>query len=147
MAESQQTIAPAAELVTKHGTKAPVWEYFGLEKDKNETVIDDGHVVCRACRRKVLARNGNTSNLSSHLRANHAKLYAQLKDNTSRGQQKTATTSRSSTHQPTLSDSIDKSQEYDTKGKRWIELTDAVTFYIAKVVSRARRSRRGGSVW
>ena len=132
MAESQQTIAPAAELITKPGTKAPVWEYFGLEKDKNRTVIDDGRVVCRARRRKVLARNGNTSNLSSHLRANHAKLSAQLKDNTSRGQQKTAITSRSSNHQPTLSESIDKSQEYDTKGKRWIELTNAVIFYIAK---------------
>ena len=88
MAESQQTIVPAAELVTKPGTKAPVSEYFGLEKYKNGTVIDDGRVVCQACRRKVLARNGNTSNLSSHLRANHAKLYARLKDNTSRGQQK-----------------------------------------------------------
>ena len=84
MAESQQTIAPAAELVTKPGTNAPVWEYFGLEKDKNGTVIDDGRVVCQACRRKVLTRNGNTFNLSSHLWANHAKLYAQLKDNTSK---------------------------------------------------------------
>ena len=88
MAESKQMIAPVAELVTKPGTKAPVWKYFGLEKDKNGTVIDDGCVVCRACRKKLLARNGNTSNLSSYLWANHAKLYTQLEDSTSRGQQK-----------------------------------------------------------
>ena len=41
-------------------------------------------------------------------------------------------TSSSSAYQPTLSESVEKSQEYDKKGKRWIKLTEAVTYYIAK---------------
>ena len=62
----------------KLNTKAPVWEYFGLEKDKDGATVDDGHVTCRICRRKVLARNGNTSNLTAHLRNNHPRTYSQL---------------------------------------------------------------------
>ena len=46
MAESQQMITPAAELITKPGTNAPLWEYFGSEKDKNGAVIYDSCVVC-----------------------------------------------------------------------------------------------------
>ena len=61
----------ASELVPKPNTKAPVWEYFGLEKDEDGATVDDGCVTCRICRRKVLARNGNTSNLTAHLRNNH----------------------------------------------------------------------------
>ena len=37
---------------------------------------DDGEVVRRTCRRKVLARHGNTSNLLSHLRANHGRMFS-----------------------------------------------------------------------
>jgi hypothetical protein len=43
------------ELVTKPGTKAPVWEFFGLKKAEDGTGIDNGNVYCRACRRKVVA--------------------------------------------------------------------------------------------
>ena len=49
----------ASELVPKPNTKAPVWEYFGLEKDEDGARVDDGHVTCRICRRKVLARKVN----------------------------------------------------------------------------------------
>ena len=41
-------------------------------------------------------------------------------------------TASSSAYQPTLSESVEKSQEYDKKGKQWIKLTEAVTYYIAK---------------
>ena len=68
----------ASELVPKRNTKAPVWEYFGLEKDKDGATVDDGRFTCRICRRKVLARNGNTSNLTAHLRNSHPRTYSQL---------------------------------------------------------------------
>ena len=51
-----------------------VWTYFGLEKGRDGEPIDDGSVVRRTCYRRVLARHGNTSNLLSHLKANHSKL-------------------------------------------------------------------------
>ena len=58
-----------------------VWEYFGLEQHKNGKIIDDGDVICRVCWRMFLARNGNMSILLSHLRANHAKVHTQIKEN------------------------------------------------------------------
>ena len=33
--------------------------------------------VCRTCYRQVLAKNGNTSNLLAHLKANHGKVYSE----------------------------------------------------------------------
>ena len=40
-------------------------------------------------------------------------------------------TASSLAYQPTLSESVEKSQD-DKKGKRWMELTKVVTYYIAK---------------
>ena len=40
----------ASELVPKLNTKAPVWEYFVLEKDEDGATVDDGRVTCRICR-------------------------------------------------------------------------------------------------
>ena len=54
-------------------------EYLGIEKSSDDgVVIDDGCVVCRACRRKVVATSENTSKLLVNL----SKLYAKLKKNT-----------------------------------------------------------------
>ena len=36
--------------------------------------------------------------------------------------------------QPTLAETITNSQRYERKGKKWKELTDAITFFIAKDV-------------
>ena len=68
-----------SELVPKIGTKSVVWEYFGLERGVEGRPFDDGSVVCRSCRRRVLARNGNTSNLLAYLKANHAKIHSEVK--------------------------------------------------------------------
>lgn len=125
------TMTGEAELVSKPGTKAQVWEFFGLKKANDGSAIDDGNVYCRACRKKVVAKQGNTSNLQSHLRTNHPRIHAQLKGSCRRGEQQTPARPSSSI-QPTLAESFDKSKEYDKNGKRWTELTDAVTYFIAK---------------
>ena len=125
------TTANTAELVSKPGTKAQVWEYFGLKKADDGSAIDNGNVYCRACRRKVVAKSGNTSNLAAHLRNNHPKIHAQLKSSC-RGGEKPTPATPSSSIQPTVAESFDKSKEYDKTGKRWTELTDAVTYFIAK---------------
>ncbi len=80
----------------------------------------------------MLARHGNTSNLLSHLKANHGKLYAEVK--ATMASKTTAPTSSRvvSANQPTMEKVIEKCQSYLRKGKRWQQLTDAVTFYITK---------------
>ena len=56
-----------------------VWDFFSLEVDKDGKAIDDGNAKCRNCHRTVFARNGNTSNLLSHLIAHHPRLFSKVK--------------------------------------------------------------------
>ena len=48
-------------LALKPGIKSPIWEYFGLKKDKDGKPVDNREVLCKICHRVVLVRNGNTS--------------------------------------------------------------------------------------
>ena len=63
MASSSQT----SPLLPKPNGKSKLWNYFGLRADEGGKAIDDGKVVCKLCTVTVVARNGNTSNLKSHL--------------------------------------------------------------------------------
>ena len=72
------------DLVAKPGVKSALWDYFGKGRDGQP--IDNGNVICRltmvmlfvvTCYRRVLAKNGNTSNLLAHLKANHGKVYSE----------------------------------------------------------------------
>ena len=75
MATSPSTL----NLVTKKNAKSVVWQYFGLEADKkniqNQKLEDQP--VCRKCYKWVRAKHGNTSNLLSHLHANHPNKYTE----------------------------------------------------------------------
>ena len=62
-----------AKLVSKSGTKSVVWDFFGLELRKDGKPVDDGSAICRSCRKRVLAKHGNTSNLLAHFRTCHWK--------------------------------------------------------------------------
>ena len=75
--------ATRPELVKKSGTKSVLWDFFGLEQGRDGELIDDGSVICRSCRRRVIARSGNTSNLLAHLKANHPKIYSEAKESMS----------------------------------------------------------------
>ena len=61
------------DFVAKKGTTSFVWNFFGVKKNNDS---DKDTAFCRLCRKSVLARGDNTSNLTSHLRNNHAKEYA-----------------------------------------------------------------------
>ena len=65
------------ELVNKTVTKSVAWDYFGLEKGADGRVGDDGSAICR---KRVLAKHGNTSNLFSHLKNNHSTVYKEAMD-------------------------------------------------------------------
>ena len=60
-------------LVAKKGTTSYVWNFFGVKKDDDK---EKDTAICRLCFKSVLARGGNTSNLTSHLWNHHAKEYA-----------------------------------------------------------------------
>jgi len=68
------------ELLGKTGTKSVAWNYFGLVKGADGRAVDDGTAICRLCRKCVLAKHGNTSNLFSHLKNDHSKVYKEAMD-------------------------------------------------------------------
>ena len=111
-----------SELVKKGGTKSIVWNVVGFEQERNGKLIDDESVTCRSCRRRVITRSGNTSNLLVHLKANHLKIYSEPKESMSTKERpKPSTTqSRPSTTatQPTLIESLEKTQKYERKRKK-----------------------------
>ena len=55
MARSSDLTATIGEkILPQLGVKSPVWTNFGMEAQSGDKVI------CRECRRAVLAKNGNT---------------------------------------------------------------------------------------
>ncbi|XP_041790448.1 uncharacterized protein LOC121604870 isoform X2 [Chelmon rostratus] len=59
------------DLISKPRSKSLVWMYFGLKADEKGQPLNSGEAVCRLCRKIVLAKGGNTTNLRSHLRRRH----------------------------------------------------------------------------
>ena len=125
-------MAAKAKLIAKAGGKSVVWSYFGLEVDSDEQILDKDVATCRTCYRVVPAKNSNTSNLFSHLHHYHPKLYREAMDAKSSKSPSQPRVEHTSTQQQTLQESMEKSQKYDRKGKKWNELTSAVTYFIAK---------------
>ncbi|XP_029931992.1 uncharacterized protein LOC115376433 isoform X2 [Myripristis murdjan] len=59
------------DLISKPRSKSTVWMYFGLKADERGQPLNSGEAICRLCRKIVLAKGGNTTNLRSHLRRRH----------------------------------------------------------------------------
>ena len=124
-----------AELVNKSGTKRVAWDYFSLRVGTDGKPFEDGSAVCRICQRQVLAKYGNTSNLLSHLKNNHSMVYKEAIDAMNAKDNSTGRRVRSTVPpvgQPTLQETIARSQQYDRKEKKWKELTVSITYCIAK---------------
>ena len=68
-----------SELVVMSGTKSVVWDNFGLECRTDGKVVKDSSTTCQTCRKRVLAKHGNTSNLLAHLKMSHPSIYAEAK--------------------------------------------------------------------
>ena len=51
------------QLVSKSGMKSIVLYYCGLKLGADGKPVDDGSAICQSCRKRVLAKHGNTSNL------------------------------------------------------------------------------------
>ena len=92
------------ELITKPGSKSVLWGFFGLEISSNGDIVDKDRAVCRTCYRKVSSSCSSPLTMSEKRPAN----------------------------QPSLPESFERVQKYERKGKRWKELTNAVTYFLAK---------------
>ena len=78
----------------------------------------------------VTAKNGNTSNLYSHLKTHHIELYNRLKPRG--GRSGVGTTSQAGPNQCTIAESFQKAQMLEEGSKEYKELTKGATFCLAK---------------
>ena len=122
-----------SEPVTKSGTKSIVWVYFGLERRADGKAVEDGSATCWTCRKRVLAKQGNTSNFLAYLKTSHPSIYVEANSAMdAKGKRPTRDSAPVPTpSQLTLVQLTTASQKYEQKGRKWKEFTNAVTYYIA----------------
>ena len=65
----------------KRNTKSPVWTYFGFVPDDDGEPKDVNSPTCKIiCFKDVMARDGNMSNLFSHLKVYHKREYNEVNE-------------------------------------------------------------------
>lgn len=57
--------------------KSIFWKYFGFPADENNLIITKAKVVCTLCK-SILVNHYNTTNIRSHIQANHKAIFSQL---------------------------------------------------------------------
>ena len=64
-------------LIKKPNSKSVVWNYFGLKANEYSIILpeEEERSICRTCKKAVLAKGGNTSNLLTHLRDHYPDLH------------------------------------------------------------------------
>ena len=85
--------------------------------------------------KSVSAKGDNTSSLLSHLKVHHPQWYLEVKKANSKpsGKDKDYTkTGKASSRQPSLSNTLRSGHKYERKSRKWQQLTDAVTYCLAK---------------
>lgn len=73
------------DLVNKPRCKSFVWSYFGLKADERGKPLNSREAICRLCRKIVLSKGGNTTNLRNHLRRRHRADVFETPSSTSSG--------------------------------------------------------------
>ena len=120
-----------SELVVMSGTKSVVWDNFGLECGTDGKVVKDSSTTCRTCRKRVLAKHGNTSNLLAHLKMSHPSIYVEAKSAMDAEGKRPARDSvpvpAPAATQLTFVQSMTASQKYGRKGRKWKELLPIYT--------------------
>ena len=131
MADQQHEEEPEIpELYEKRGTTSQVWSFFGLKSKEDK---DNENVVCRLCRKSVLARGGNTSNLVSHLKNHHPNEHSTfIKGRKGKISEKSSDDSEPKMKQVTLKEAVERTQPNLRSSRRWQEITTSVTNFIAK---------------
>ena len=115
------------ELVSKPNTTTPVWKHFGFESDAAGKPVNVDRPLCRVYRQDVGAKEGNTSNLYSHLKNKHLQLYNEVMKVMPRtGKPKCAA------NQPSVAEAFQRVQSLSTTSREQAELTRAVTHCLAK---------------
>ena len=118
------------ELVPKRGGMSVVWEYFGFSRDDHA----QSKVLCKECRAVVATVTGNTTNLYHHLKHNHKQLYEECSAKKSESTVRSASCHDAApgVKQKSIAQMFESVTPYDLGSRRHKEITDAITYYLAK---------------
>ena len=106
-------------LKRKDRMKTSAWTHFGVKTAEDGNSVEEGIAICLYCKHSVVARNGNTSNLFSHLRTQHPAKYelAMKAKKKAKGKGKATGTSPRSGIQNSIDESFAQMKKYDRKSK------------------------------
>ena len=65
-------------LVAKPRSTSIIWKYFGFEADERGKPRKTHRPICRLCQTEISAKDGNTTNLYSHLETYHNSILCDL---------------------------------------------------------------------
>lgn len=132
MAEGGEEAVPPEEdtednFVDKRGGTSVIWNWFGFDKKDSEQRT----VMCKVCKVAVKTTGANTTNLFYHLKHKHRVEYEQCVEKR-RAAEASKSTFQPRFTQPKIQHAFAYGSPYDKKSKRWKELTDALSYYLAK---------------
>ena len=116
------------ELVTKQNTKSHIWKYLGFEPDESGKPRSKDHPKCRLCKTEIAAKDGNTSNLFSHLKNKHPEEYHRIRNLVGKVEKH----QEQSFRQPSLETSWDKRKLLSSSSHEYKEVTKSVIFCLAR---------------
>ncbi|CAL9689321.1 unnamed protein product [Knipowitschia caucasica] len=129
------------ELVCKKGATSVVWSWFGFRpSDTRQNTI-----FCKICKRSVVAKGGNTTNLFHHLKQKHLLEYNKAVKAREEASASTDDVVRPKKHtQQTIGVTLNNGAPYEKGSKRWGDLTNAVTRCLARDMMPIQSVEREG---
>ncbi len=121
--DNLQSVAQNQALEPKRKASSVVWNYFGFTSDDVEQRV----ILCKLCRTTVSAPSSNTTNLYNHLKFNHRVQYEECPQR----EEKAPSDARTATQTP-ITTSLFSASPYPAGSRRQIEITEAITHFIAK---------------
>lgn len=125
MAEKQ----PEPLVEKKSRASSVIWRHFGFKS----LDVEQKEIVCKVCYAVVSAPQGNTTNMFNHLKFSYKVVYDKVL--TEQKTQKSARASTSATAtatQSSIEDTLSNAAPYLTGSRLQREITEAVTFMLAK---------------
>ena len=121
-----------SDLVSKWNMKAFIWRYFGFEPNETGNPRSKDHPKCRLCQVEIAAKDGNTSNLYSHLKNKHPEQYDIVQRATTNANRKRQSNKIKKTQQPLLEATWDKTKLFSSSSQEYNKLTKSVKYCLAK---------------
>jgi len=121
----------AVNLVKKPNSKSVVWKYFGIRANESGIPIprNEKKPLCRTCNKEVPCKDGNTSNVFTHLQDAHPMLYTEAMNSKETA---TSNTTLRDPKQLTLQSVVDHGLYYDPKSPQAQQLNHAAIYFLSK---------------